>query len=170
MESLSQIPILPPHTTTQTYTLPCHTQTTQQPFTQPGYTYPTTQALTMPGAPSHVIYHGQPHLQQQFEQQQQQQEQYQQQQQQMVLQQHQYFQYPQPQSGAQAFAYPTQPLTAEEQYYLHQQQQQFAYQPHPSEPTTPLTPSYASLDPSTLYALHSTMFSDGSRSTSSYSG
>lgn len=127
-----------------------------------------TPPRTLSRPPSTVIFHGQPHIHQHMEHQQHlitlHHEQQQQQQHQRALQQHQHYQFPML-DGAQAFGYSTQQLREEEQYYL---QQQLQYQPPPSEPTTPLSPSYASLDPSTLYAQHSTFFGEGSRSTSTF--
>ncbi|KAK4315862.1 hypothetical protein Pmani_012944 [Petrolisthes manimaculis] len=54
------------------------------------------------------------------------------------------------------------------QYYLQQQQQQFCYQTSPNESTTQVPPPYASLDPSTLYSMHPTIYEDDARAGPSY--
>ena len=135
-------------------------------------TQETRQPLTLPRPPSHMIYHGPPQFQHLLHHQQHEhmrqitQESQQQQQQHMIVQQFPQYHFSMPLDGSQAFGYPKH-LTPEEQYYF---QQQSHYQPHTSEPSDPMSPSYASLDPSMLYAQHSTFFTDGSQSGSSFPG
>ncbi|XP_069156250.1 vacuolar protein-sorting-associated protein 36-like [Procambarus clarkii] len=133
--------------------------------------YEPQPAFTLPRRPSQVIYHGQPHLQQQLEREQAQYQQMEQQQyQQMEQQQHQqaeqqqykYHQVEQLQSSAEYIQ-----SAAAEQYFLQQQQQQCCQQPSLGAGMT-VPPPYASLDPSTLYSLHATVFEDGARPSTSY--
>ncbi|XP_071534248.1 synaptogenesis protein syg-2-like isoform X2 [Panulirus ornatus] len=132
--------------------------------------YQPQPTFTLPRRPSQVIFHGQPHIQQQIEQQQQmelEQEQYQQQleQQQQQIEQQQQYHYPQLQELSSSVDYQQTPL--DEQYFM--QQQQCCHPQPPTDPPMSVPPPYASLDPSTLYSLHSTFFDDGSRPSTSYS-
>ncbi|XP_069945501.1 synaptogenesis protein syg-2-like isoform X2 [Cherax quadricarinatus] len=113
--------------------------------------YEPQPAFTLPRRPSQVTYHGQPHLQQQLEQEQAQYQQMEQQKQ---------YQHAQQLSSSVEYEQPA----VHEQYFMHQQQ---CCQQDPVEGSMTVPPPYASLDPSTLYALHTT-FEDIHKPSTSY--
>ncbi|KAG7171217.1 Synaptogenesis protein syg-2-like 8, partial [Homarus americanus] len=113
--------------------------------------YQPQQTYTLPRRPSQVIFHGHPHLQHEREH-------YQQRGRHV-------FQYPLVRQLSSSVDY-QQPQT-DDQYFL-QQQQRYHQQPSLGAAMS-VPPPYASLDPSTLYSLHSTFFEDGARPSTSYS-